>query len=114
MSPETPPPTNQPPLLNPAPDETEKLLSAIGYLGLLCVLPLVLRRESKFCQHHGKQALVLAIFDLGLRLTVFLGWLYGLVTLLYYGLIVYCMIRVFRGSYFRLPVVADMADSLKF
>lgn len=111
----TPPESNlQPPLLQPEPDQTEKLLAALGYLGLLCILPLVLKRESKFCQLHGKQGLVLAIFDLGLRITVFLGWLYGVITLLYFVVIVFCMIRAFQGKYFELPVVSDLAKSLKF
>lgn len=104
----------QPPLIQPEPDQTEKLLSALGYLGLLCILPLVLKRDSKFCQLHGKQALVLAIFDLGLRVTIFLGWLYGVITIVYFVIIVLCMIRAFRGDYFELPVVSELAKSLKF
>ncbi len=37
------------------------ILSALGYIGFLCVLPLIIRRESEYCQHHAHQGLILAI-----------------------------------------------------
>ena len=40
-----------------------KVLAAIGYLGILCFVPLLLKRDSQFCQFHGKQALVLFIAE---------------------------------------------------
>lgn len=39
----------------------EKFLSAIGYLSFLCILPLVLKPKSEFCQLHGKQGLILIL-----------------------------------------------------
>ncbi len=41
--------------------EEERNLASMGYFGFLCVLPL-LKKDSEFCQWHGKQALVLNIF----------------------------------------------------
>jgi uncharacterized membrane protein len=47
------------------PDQTyaqdERFLSAIGYLGILCLVPLLLKKNSAYCQHHGKQGLVVLI-----------------------------------------------------
>ena len=40
----------------------EAFLVAIGYISLLCILPLVLLRDSKFGHFKCKHALVLALF----------------------------------------------------
>ena len=49
----------------PAPQDSEiessKFFAAVGYLNVLCFVPLLLKKESKFAQFHGKQALVLFI-----------------------------------------------------
>ncbi len=36
-----------------------KALAAIGYLGILFLIPLLAKKDNKFCQHHGKQGAVL-------------------------------------------------------
>jgi uncharacterized membrane protein len=94
-------------------DGTEKLLSALGYIGFLCVLPLVLRRDSKFCNYHGKQGLILAIFDMAIRLFSMFTGFYTVLLILFYLLLIYCIVRAFRGDYFTLPVVSELAGDLK-
>ncbi len=44
-------------------DYGERVLSAIGYISFLCILPLLAKPDSEFCQHHGRQGLVLAIMS---------------------------------------------------
>ncbi len=57
----------------------EKTVAALGYIYFLCVLPLAFKRDSAYCQFHGKQALVLAILFFILSwLGVFSGFLGGL------------------------------------
>ena len=41
-----------------------KFFAAIGYLSLLCFVPLWLKKGNSFAQFHGKQALVLFILEL--------------------------------------------------
>ena len=101
----------QPPV--PQPDSTEKLLSALGYIGFLCVLPLVLRRDSKFCNYHGKQGLILAIVDMAIRLFSMFTGFYTVLLILFYILMIYCIVRAFRGDSFTLPVVSELAGDLK-
>ena len=36
-----------------------KIYAVIGYLGILCIIPLLLKRDNKFALFHGKQGLVL-------------------------------------------------------
>lgn len=98
-------------------DKGEKLLAAIGYVGILALVPLLLRRNSSYCQHHGSQGLVLgailmvvetiariigsALFGLEVFFSVliFIAWVVG-------------FMLAFSGSWFRIPVIYDWAQDL--
>lgn len=53
-------PTNEPAVDMTLPGG-EKMLAILGYVGFLCVLPLLLKPKSEMCQHHGKQALAVTL-----------------------------------------------------
>lgn len=65
--------------------EDDKIIAAIGYIWVLFLIPLLLKKKSNFCQHHAKQGLVLFIFWIVINvvgaipilgwLIMFLGWL---------------------------------------
>ena len=48
--------------------ESNKVIAAVGYVWILCLVPLFLKRHSKFAQFHAKQGLVLFIVEV-------IGWL---------------------------------------
>ena len=41
-----------------------KFFAAIGYLSVLCFVPILLKKNNQFAQFHGRQALVLFIFEI--------------------------------------------------
>ena len=97
----------------------EKMLAAIGYFSFLCILPLILKPDSKFCQLHGKQALILTVSFL-----VF-GWvsrLFGffwlgfpvMVSFIYVGIAAFGMVLATQGKAQKLPIVGQMADKLEW
>ncbi|OIO37539.1 MAG: hypothetical protein AUJ72_04325 [Candidatus Omnitrophica bacterium CG1_02_46_14] len=98
--------------------EDERILSALGYISFLCVLPLVLRTESDFCQFHGKQALVLTMifFFVNLLAGVFFVFRFLLPLLLFieFIVIVVAIIKALRGGWWRIPFVYEWSQSLKF
>src|SRR3989338_2011983 len=51
-----------PPKLDPAIAEG-KFFAAIGYISILCFVPLFLKRDNKFAQFHGRQALILFLLE---------------------------------------------------
>ncbi len=58
--------------------EENKAIAAIGYLGILCFVPLLAKKESKFAQFHAKQGLVLFIVEVigvFLHIIPILGWI---------------------------------------
>ena len=61
-------------------EKTEKskdarILAAIGYLWILCLLPLLGKRESEFAQFHGKQGLVLTIVSFVIIWMILDNWI---------------------------------------
>ena len=34
--------------------QEEKIMSAIGYVWLLFLVPLLIKKNNEFCQHHAK------------------------------------------------------------
>jgi len=95
----------------------EKILAAIGYFSFLCILPLVLKPDSKFCQWHGKQGLAITILFLALSVV---GWMfswfwfgiYSVLGLFQFLLAGFGIYGAFQGKMTRLPIIADMADKL--
>lgn len=95
-----------------------KIYAVIAYLGILCFLALLLKKDNRFALHHGKQGLVIFIGEVIsgiLPLAPLLGWFLGtivLLTLAIYSII--GMIQAIVGNYWRAPIVADIADKIKF
>lgn len=96
----------------------EKFFAAIGYLGILCVVPLILERKSAFAQHHGKQGLVLLLAWLALwigNIVPLLGsiiWFLGSLAILM--LIILGMVNAFQGRMWNMPVLGQYARRIKF
>ncbi len=95
----------------------DKLFAAIGYLGILCLVPLLLKKDSAFCQHHGKQGLVLLIAWLILwvgNVIPVLGqvvWAVGSVVLLI--LLILGIINALNGKMWEMPVLGEYAKQIK-
>lgn len=96
--------------------EENKVIAAIGYLGILFLVPLLLKKESKFALFHAKQGLVLFIVEVILMI---LGWipiLSFLVFLIWIGvvvLIVMGIVQALQGQYWKMPLLGDYAEKIK-
>lgn len=97
--------------------DENKLVAAIGYLGILCLIPLLAKKDNAFCQFHGKQGL--AIFVVWLILWVcnlipFLGqliWALGSIILVI--LVILGMVHALNGEEWELPVLGKYAKQIK-
>jgi uncharacterized membrane protein len=91
--------------------EENKATAALSYLWILSIFVLILKKESKFCKFHAKQGLVLCVASFVFMLIPFCGWFLNL------GILVGIIIGFFRalsGEYFKLPIVNDLAEKIKF
>ncbi|MDD5671949.1 MAG: hypothetical protein PHN49_09935 [Candidatus Omnitrophica bacterium] len=93
-----------------------KFFAAIGYLSVLCFVPLFLKKQNKFAQFHGKQALVLFILEIAafiLKIVPVLGDLVSYLAVVVFGILsLVGIIKVLMGEYWEMPVVSDIADRI--
>ena len=97
----------------------ETAIAAVGYIWILFLLPLLLKRQSLFCQHHAKQGLVLFIFSLiitALGSLPFIGWFIimpiGWIIIVVLGLL--GIINALRGDMWEMPYFGKYAKKIKF
>lgn len=94
------------------PEEVEdgKGLAWLSYLGILFLVPLLAKKDNKFCKAHAKQGIVLFVADI-LIVIPFVGWIWGIFVLI---CIIMGIIAAFGGQYKKLPLFGGIAESLKF
>lgn len=99
--------------------EDNKLIAAVGYVGILCLIPLLAKKDSKFCQEHGKQGFVLFLAELGvwiLGMVPFIGWFIigpiGSLILLIVALI--AIVKTMQGQFWEIPVIGKYRKSVNF
>lgn len=101
----------------PTPDqkdvEENKVFAALAYLGILVLVPLLAKKESKFAMFHAKQGLVLLIgWAIAWILSfIFIGFILDIVLLIFS---IWGLINALTGKYVKLPLVGDLAEKFKF
>ena len=93
-----------------------KGMAMIAYLGILCFVPLLLKKDSVFAQYHGKQGLVLLIGWVAvnlLYLVPILGWMLMPVgQVLGLILTIVGMVNVWHGDMKELPWIGQFAKHI--
>lgn len=92
--------------------ESNKVVAAIGYIWILCFVPLFLKRQSAFCQFHAKQGLVLFIIEV-------VGWLVFWIPVIGWLLLVFIIllavmgfVNALQGNFWKMPIIGDLADKI--
>lgn len=93
-----------------------KVFAILAYIGILCLIPLLVKKENKFAFFHAKQGLVLFIAAVALGIVgmvPFLGWILAVIGFILIPIT--CLIGIIQalmGNYWRIPLVADLADKM--
>lgn len=101
--------------------EENKLVAAIGYLFILCLVPLLAKKDSPFAQFHGKQGLVLTIaavvlwfLDFILAFIPVIGWLLaGAAWVALVVLTITGIVNALAGKYWEMPYLGKYAKEIK-
>lgn len=94
--------------------EENKVLAAIGYLGILFLVPMLAAKESPYAQYHAKQAANLFILGAGASLVSgiipILGWfiLAPIVSIGWLVLSIIGFVNALNGETKKLPLVGDV------
>ena len=89
--------------------EENKFIAALSYLGILCLVPLLAKKESKFAQFHAKQGLMYLIVMVLASFVVWfpiIGWLLWLVLVV---LDIIGFVQALSGKYWEMPVIGGLA-----
>jgi uncharacterized membrane protein len=92
--------------------EQNRLVAALSYLGLLFLIPLLLKRESPFAQFHGRQGLFMAlVFSLGALVfwIPLLGWAAFAAAL---AADLYALVQALRGRAWPIPGAEEVLQKL--
>lgn len=93
--------------------EENKLVAALSYVGILCLIPLLAKRESPYCQEHGKQGLVLLLVWI-IGSFVFwiplIGWMVGAVV---FVAAVMAFLKCLEGKFWEIPVIGEWRHKFK-
>ena len=90
-----------------------KIYAVLAYLSVLCVIPLVLKKDNPFVLSHGKQGLVIFVGQVALFiLHIVLPGILRLGLFLFGVLSLWGIIEALRGHYVKLPFVTDLADKI--
>ena len=94
-----------------------KVFAVLGYLGMLCLTPLLAKKDNPFALFHAKQGLVLLIAEVAVSVVLVipvLGWIVAVIgypVLLVLGII--GIVQSIMGKYWKIPWLGDLAAKIK-
>lgn len=88
--------------------EQNKTVAALSYIWILFLIPLLLKKRSKFCQFHAKQGLILFILSLVSWFPI-IGWLAGLIIIV---VSVVGIVKTLAGEWWKIPYLYDLSKKI--
>ncbi|MFA6527944.1 MAG: DUF4870 domain-containing protein [Candidatus Gracilibacteria bacterium] len=116
-APQTTPPSPQPEKVQqeekPKISQEERFLSAVAYLSIGFLIPLILKPDSKTCQFHAKQgAGMFVLCIIVLFILLIMPMIGTLLFLGFFGLSVLSIYKAYTGEEWRIPVLSEFAGKV--
>ena len=91
-----------------------KIFAIISYLSILCIIPLVFKKDNPFVLKHSKQGLILFLGEVAVFIIhIILGlWILKLGMFVLGVLSFIGIVAVLNGQYLKLPIVSNVADKI--
>jgi fumarate reductase subunit D len=93
-----------------------KFFAAVGYLSVLCFVPLFLKKGNKFAEFHGRQALVLFILEVAaaiMQIVPALGDLVFTLSVVVFGILsLIGIFKVVMGEFWEMPVIYEISTRM--
>lgn len=95
----------------------DKFMAVLSYIGVLCLIPLLTKKDDAFTFFHAKQGLILFIAEVitaFLSSVPFLGWLIWMVGgVVWFVLSILGIVNVLGGKKKELPIIGQYAEKIK-
>ncbi len=93
-----------------------KFFAAIGYLSILCFVPLFLKRDNKFAQFHGRQGLILFILEVAAAMLMVVPVvgevIFRLAWLVFMIFSLAGIVKVLMNEYWEMPVIHQISSKV--
>jgi len=93
-------------------------LAWLSYLGILLLIPLLVKPDNTFCKFHAKQGLVILLFWIGLgiiSIIPFLGFIAWLGYIILFVIVIISIVKSLKGDYWKAPLgINILAEKFKF
>lgn len=91
-----------------------KIFAVLGYLSILCIIPLIFKKDNSFVLAHSKQGLVLflgevAVFILSI---IFPVWIIKIAVFVLFVISFVGILAVLQGQKIELPVISALAEKI--
>ena len=97
--------------------DDNKVIAILSYIGVLCLIPLLMKKDDKFVFFHAKQGLVLFIAEIityFILMIPILGWIIApIASLIWLALSIIGIVNVLGGEMKELPILGKYADKIK-
>jgi len=89
--------------------EKDVVAAILAYVPLLCLYPLLFKKDDPYAYSHGKQGSLLFALEL---IAIALRWnlIWNLVLLGIGAIAIWGIVSVWRGVDFRIPILSDLLD----
>ncbi|MFH0955918.1 MAG: hypothetical protein V1801_01735 [Candidatus Falkowbacteria bacterium] len=88
--------------------EKNKTVAALSYVWILFLIPLLGKKNSKFCQFHAKQGLILCLLSF-LSWFPLIGWLLGLAIIV---IAIMGILKCLEGAWWKIPYIYDLSKKI--
>ena len=89
--------------------EKNKSVAVLSYLWILCLLPLLTKKRSKFVQFHAKQGFILFVLESLLCWFPFFG---QLLMLCFFVVSIVAIVKTLNGEYWKIPYIYDWSKKV--
>lgn len=98
--------------------EEGKIFAFLGYWGILFLIPILAKKDNRFAVFHGKQGLVLFIFEIIigiLGMIPILGWfiIRPIGYIFCFIVAIMGMVQSLSGKYWKMPWLGQYAEKIK-
>lgn len=90
-----------------------KVFALLSYLSILCIIPLIFKKDNSFVLLHSKQGLVLFIAQVGVFImSIVFPWLLKMGMFILFAISFIGILAVLDGRRLELPVVFELSQKI--
>lgn len=100
------------PHFDPKDVEDHKVMAALSYLGVLCLVPLLFMKNSRYAQQHAKQGVILFIVWLVGSLVFWFPIFGQLAAIALLIVNIVALVKCLNGEFWEIPIIGQYRNKV--